>query len=609
MREPTSGRRPARHTLSGGEWARFRGASLGGASLAARFFLASVSIVSAAPPPILSLHEISPGARATAKTVLKGTEIESFELEIVSVVRDIGPDQDLILAKAVGESIEHLGVAQGMSGSPVYVDGKIVGALSTTWPFMKEPFFGITPVEQMAREATRSFEVSNPVKSSTSLEVLDFESSPKPSTSNEHAFSPIRTPLVLSGFHSRVVALASELLDPWGFTVTEGGGAGEAQAGGAIEAGATIGVRLAGGDANMTAIGTVTWVDGDRVHAWGHPFFQMGEIDMPLVSGYVHAVVPSSFMSFKFASGAEIVGTATGDRGSGIFGRLGQAPRVTRFDLAVTQHGDSANYRYELVRSRFLTPILVGLTATNTLLVRGGNLSDETVRFRQRIVLDDGRETTIETVMAGEQAIRDTASLLSEATRAIAANPFEEVLIDRIEAELEFAAGIRSAFLTELGIENDSPEPGDTIRGSYKLRDYRGEESRGTFELPLPKDARPGRYLVLVADARTAERYEAERDSRAFAPENLDEYLARLSRIRQTDQLHILLYRSSRGVKIEGRPLADLPPSALSVMGAAVRSGIDEDLPAELVLEKRVPAGKYVQGGHTVLFEVVKEKP
>ncbi len=581
-----------------------------------------------APSGSLDLDAIEPGTVATAHTVLSGTEIEGFDVEIVSVIRGVGPDQDMILARGLGETIERLGVAQGMSGSPVYVDGRLIGAVSSTWSFAREPFMGITPVHQMAREAAWGFsrdvatasEATGPPVGSTAGDLAwpGFDGAPgllaAPSSVGSAArtapgFEPIGSPLVLSGFDPRVVDLASELFAPWGFTVTSGGGSGAVGEGGALEPGATLGVRLAGGDVNMTAIGTVTWVDEERIHAFGHPLFQMGDVEMPMVTGTIHAIIPSLMISFKLGSGADVVGTLTDDRRSGVFGRLGREPKLTRFDLEVVREGESQHFGYDLVRHPNLGPTLVGLTATNSILSRAGTLAEETVRYEQRVLLDDGRETTVRTLITGESTLGGIAQALAEVTGVILTNPFEEVAIDRIEARLTYEAGTRLAFLTEVAIDDESPEPGDTIRGRYTIRDWRGRESRHEFAIPLPADAREGRYLLLVADANTARQYEAERDPRSFTPRSLDEYLERLGALRQPDDIHIHLYRSSPGVLIDGRPLPDLPPSVIAVMRGTSRSGVQEDLPAEIVHEARIPAGRFIQGGHSLLLEVRKEKP
>ena len=460
---------------------------------------------------------------------------------------------------------------------------------------------GITPVHQMAREAAWGAE-------RVSAGRADLLRAPVPETPGSSAPGPIRTPLVLAGFDRRLVNLAAEIFEPWGFTVAEGGIAGNEQAGGAIEPGATIGVRLAGGDANITSFGTVTWVDGDLVHGWGHPMFQIGEVEMPLVSAYIHAVIPNQFMSFKLGSGGDVVGTLTADHRSGIFGHLGEGPRTTSFDLKVVRGGASESFHFDLVRNPFLAPSLVGVTALNALMARGGVVGEETVRFSQRLVLDDDREATVETLIAGDRTLREITTLLSDATTAIIGNPFEEVRIDRIEGEISFDQGIRLATLTELSLENDRPEPGETLRGSYTLRDWRGDESRHPFEVPLPATARESRYLLLVSDAATAEMYESERDPRSFGPRSLDELLARIDRLRRTDEVHVHLYRQSQGVLIHGRPLADLPPSALSVMRGSSRSGVSDNLPAELVHEQRTHVDRLIQGAHTILFEVQKKE-
>ncbi len=575
--------------------------------------LAGVALrpAAAAPPVFLDPEDIRPGMRATVRTVLQGTAITDLTVEILSVVHSTGPGQDLILARALGEPLESQGVSQGMSGSPAYVDGKLLGAVSTAWSFAKEPLLGITPARQMQAEAARSAQdASPPAKPGPRATPLDPRRAPPAPAADRRGMAPIGAPLVLSGFDSRVVALAADWLSPWGFTVTEGGTAGRTQKGGAIEPGATLGVRLAGGDVDMTAIGTVTWVDGDRVHGWGHPFFQAGDVEMPLVTGYIHAVIPSQAISFKMGSGGDVVGTITNDRRSGISGRLGRMPRLTSFDLVIRDaDGGETKHHYELLRDRHLGPVLVGLVATSSLLASEGLIADETVRFRQRLVLEDGRDTVVETMFTGEQTVERIATLLSQATTALAQNPFEDVKVDRIEAEIVLEPGIRAGFLTGVTLDDDTPRPGDTLTGTYVLRDYRGARSTHRFRIPLPEDAREGRYLLLLADAATAEQYEAERDPRSYRPETLDELLERIRRLARTDAVHVHLYRQSQGVQVDGRPLPDLPASALSILGGAARSGVAEELPAEIVHREAVPTGTFVQGGHTILFEVRKEKP
>ncbi len=560
-------------------------------------------------PDVLPLDELRPGMIGTVKTVLSGTTIEEFEVELVSVVRKIGPDQDMILARGRGERIAHLGVAQGMSGSPVYVDGKLIGALSSTWSFVKDPLMGITPALQMERESGSAGGGGGgaPRSRRGDLGAVEFLRRNAPRV-GDHGFTPIAAPLVISGLDRRLLPVAAELFEPWGFRVTEGGAGGEAQ-GGAIEPGATLGVRIAGGDANLTAIGTATWVDGDVVHGWGHPMFQLGDVEMPLVSGYIHSVIPNQAISFKLGSGGDVVGTLTSDRRSGIAGRLGDGPPLTRFELTVRRGDASESFGYDVVRHATLTPAVVGVLAANSVLAQGGAAGEETVRFVQELVLTDGRRTTVETTFSGDQTLGQIVQLLSQAVDVILSNPFEEVELERIDAVLDYEAGTRMSVLMELSLDDDTHAPGDVVRGSYVLRDWRGEETSHRFALPLPADAREARYLLLAADSGTAEQYEAERAPRLYAPRTLDEFLDRIRRLKQTDEVHLHLYRQSEGVLLDGRPLPDLPPSALSVLRGASRSGPQAELPAELVAQQRDEAGSFVQGAHTILFEVRKENP
>ena len=328
-----------------------------------------------------------------------------------------------------------------------------------------------------------------------------------------------------------------------------------------------------------------------------------------MVSGYIHTIVASRMLSFKLGSGGDLVGTVTNDRRSGISGTLGPGPRMTGVELRVERFGQVHEFRYELIRHPTLGPALLGLVTANSLLSAGGTFREETVRFSQRILLDDGRDTVVETLISGNQTISQVVDLLSQAAGVIASNPFEDVAIDRVEAELAYEPGVRVGVITRASLDDDTLEPGDTLRGTYAVRDWRGDETRHRFSIPLPPDAREARYLLLVADSGTAEQFEAERSPRDYAPRTLDEFLERIRRLKRTDELHLHVYRQSEGVLIDGRPLADLPPSALSILRGTARSGTQEELPAELVLEEHRPAGKFLQGGHTILFEVRKEAP
>ncbi len=547
------------------------------------------------------LDALEPGTMATARTVFSGTAIDTFSVEIVSVVRGIGPKQDLILARARGAQLERVGIAQGMSGSPVFVGDSLLGAIASTWSFMKEPMLGITPFGQMKREAEAG-EHQRPASSGLS----------RPGNSTNGP-ALIGAPLALAGFDPRVVAYAESLFAPFGFTVAQGGGVGGSDTSARANAsvivpGSTLGVCLVGGDANMTAIGTTTWVDDDRVYGWGHPFFALGDVRMPLVAGTIHGIVPSHMISFKLGSGGDVVGTMTRDNRSGISGQLGAGPPTTRFDLRIRRGDETETYGFDIVRNELLQPLLVGLVSTNAFFVAGGVVAEETVGYTQRIVLEDGRETTVKTVLTGDQTVPQIASLLSEASRVVVTNPFEEVEIARIDAEIAFERGVRLAAITEVSADADTLEAGDALRGTYVLRDWRGEETVHPYSIEIPQAARAGRYLLVVADGAAAEQFEAERNPRAFTPRTLDELLARIDRLRPTDQVHLLLYRQTQGVLVDGHPLPDLPLSALSVMRSAARSGVEEALPAELVSESRRPAGRLVQGSHTIRLEV-RDRP
>jgi hypothetical protein len=562
----------------------------------------------------LPLSEVSPGAVATGRTVFQGTEIDTFSVEIVSVVRDVAPGKDLILARGLGERMERLGVSQGMSGSPVYLNGRLLGAVSSTWGMITEPLMGITPIGQMTGEV--EWEVPGSGESGALLPEKprrdavsgrDFLEGRPPGPSL--ASTAIATPLVFSGCDPRLALHAASVFEPWGFVVTEGGSAGDASGAGELRPGSTLGVRLIGGDMNISAIGTATWIDGRRVHGWGHPFLHLGRVEMPLVDGYIHAVIPSRNVSFKMGSGGEVIGTLTGDRRSGISGILGREPRTTSLDMQVVREGERRTYHFDLARSRFLTPNLVGLAASNAFLSERGMMESETVRFTQRLLLDDGRETESRFLIAGEYTLAAVADALTDAPRRIALNPFEDVLLKGVEVTVEFESPARLSTIERAHLDGRVVERGGTLRGSYTLRDWRGEERAVRFAVPVPEDHGPGAHAVVIADAATMEELEAERSPRSRDARDLDELLTRIRDRRRGDHVYIALYRAPSGVLVDGRELPRLPRVARSVIQRASRSDGGDHLFAELVSEQSTGESGMVLGAHILPCRVKREKP
>ena len=304
------------------------------------FCLFLASVVWAEPPPLMPIDDIQPGMKGLGKTVFAGTKIETFDVEILGVLKNQSPHGDAILAKVSGGPLplEKYGVIAGMSGSPIYIDGKLIGALAFAFLYPKEVMIaGITPIQEMLNDANHPD--SNPALT------------PQATANNglmDHAlqafnFAPIQTPLMVSGADQRVLALMKEQLAAFNMFPIPAGNVSKASAQQAdtdLQPGSAIGIPLIRGDMDISAVGTVTYRDNEKILAFGHPMFFAGNVQYPMSSAYVHLIVPNQINSFKLASPLETVGAITQDRRSGISGAIGMTPRMIPLNVTVKTDGD-----------------------------------------------------------------------------------------------------------------------------------------------------------------------------------------------------------------------------------------------------------------------------
>ena len=339
---------------------------------------------------------LRPGQKAVVRTVFAGDSAETFEAEIVGVLPGGRAEGDLILARATSPRVERTGVAQGMSGSPVYVDGRLVGALSSGWAFSKEPVFGITPIGEMLSvletpESEPGEGTPGPVGVEPSaalpryreLRWTDEDSSPDLLPRAVPAARPwLALPLSVSGLHPAALESVRSLFEPQGFAVVPGGRDRAPDRGRGLEPGDAVAVDVVRGDLNFSAIGTVTYRQGDRVLMFGHPFFHSGEVRLPLSTARITTILGSLNTSFKLGVAGAPIGTATQDRRTAVAGRLGPTPRLLPIRVIVrgTQPREQ-RFAFESIDDRSLLPQIVSTTVLNSLLESGGAGAVQTVRW------------------------------------------------------------------------------------------------------------------------------------------------------------------------------------------------------------------------------------
>ena len=587
--------------------------------------LLAAGVASAAAPnvPTLAPGALHPGQKAVVRTVFAGDSVESFDAEIVGVVPGGRAEGDLILARATSPRVERTGVAQGMSGSPVYVDGKLIGALSSGWAFSREPIFGITPIGEMLAVLD---EPDTPVAPETAGPIGadplgsprarfgeyrwagddDEPAAPAPAATPRRA-TPLGLPLAMSGAAPGASDLLSALFEPAGLAVVPGGrdrGAARARP---LEAGDAVAVDVLRGDLNLSAIGTVTYRDGDRVLIFGHPFFQSGQVRLPLSTARITTVMGSVNMSFKIGTPGTPVGTATQDRRAAVAGRLGPAPAL--MPLRVVVRGAAPReqrFAFQCIEDRALMPQLVSAAVVNSLFESGGGGSQQSAEWSVTI-WSGGRRLRTGDLAAGDAPVNDLVAGVGGPVRFLGANPFTRFRADSIVVELEVRPGRAQSTLRAASLAAPSVRPGGTARVRAQLERWRGERETVTLDLPVPEELPDGRYVLHLGGGAEADRYTAARLPARFRVVSLDDAWRRLGGARRSDALHATLWARAPEVNADGEDLPELPASALALLGSAQQAG-DRARRGDwaLVEELRRPLDRVVRG--ELLLELVVDR-
>jgi sugar lactone lactonase YvrE len=566
---------------------------------------------------ICPLEEVRRGQRAVAKSVFRGTHIESFHLEIIGVLHKFDGTRSVILARVLDGPVvtRDSGVMGGMSGSPVYVGGRLAGAIALAWPWSKEPIAGITPIEDMLeawREKPRakseeppasSARLSSPImvggaKISRVRLVLEPPSSPDPP--GVMTLVPVGGFMQVSGFNGRAVARLSELLLPYGMQVVQGPGGAAEELRPPLIPGAALGARLVGGDFDMTVLGTVTLVEGERVLGFGHPLFQLGNLDLPMTGGYVHDILPSRLISSKIMAATQVVGRVYRDHQSAIAGEMGARSDLVpiNFEVNDREMGRSRRFDIEVVRMRELLPALVAISAMTAIDETRGRVARGTTRM------------TIEIEVEGMPALRREEISYSDRDAAAAAvpmvlgplvtftdNPFGRLHVKRVSLRIASEDERKTASIERVTVARSRVEAGDEVTLNVMIHPYGADAVEMPVRLRLPVGLPRGRVRIVLSSGADAEGARAALGAPKPGPVSLRQLVERyVSRERACDLvLQAALTRG--GVSLRGEELPGLPRSALD----ALRSVHPTDLRALPAMSKVVVPTEWLLTGRQVI--------
>lgn len=555
--------------------------------------LSVAAVLAAAPRQAgpMPIEEIRPGMVGVGRTVYAGHDLEEFRVTILGVMRNVvGPRRDLILARLEGGPLANTGVIQGMSGSPVYIDDRLIGAVSySLGSFPKEPIAGITPIgEMLADIESRGTPATNadlaltwpatPAQVFEALATVARRASaplgrdarragllgPRSLADLAPELRPIGAAITMSGFEARVADdLASALRMP----VLQSPDRPSLAAPDAtpLRPGDPVGMSLVRGDFEMGATGTVTHIDGSRVYAFGHPFLNLGPTQLPMTEANVVTVLPSLDSSMKLASLGRVIGTITQDRATVVGGTLGPGPR----ELAVRLHlgsatGPSHDFEFYVLNDPSLTPLFTYAAVLNALTAYERQMGAMSLAVTGTVSFGDDATIAIDDVFSGETAVSTAAAMIAGPLGTLMPNTFRAVTAESLTVDVQTAEVEQYTTIERAWLDTVHPVAGASYRVHVQLRDYRG--STRTVELPVTMPARAdGPLTLLVSDAPTLTALE-QRELRPTQPASWQELVDRTNAVRRGNRLYVRLMAADAGTVLGNDTLPALPASVQSAL-------------------------------------------
>ena len=583
--------------------------------------LLSLSSRSSIAQTFFPLKDVRPGLKGIGRTVFNGNRIEEFEVEILGVLENLTPKQAIILAKLSGGPLEQTGVMQGMSGSPVYIDGKLLGAIALGFPFSKQAIAGIQPIEQMVADSpfTRQRQAGlTPLFGSFQQNPPTILNTNRPVTPSIGNLTEIFTPLALSGFTPRTVQTFANQFHQLGLDPQQGVGAGTPKSQdltGAVRPGSMISVQLLSGDMAISADGTVTYVDGKHVYAFGHRFLDSGGTDLPFARADVIALLPALNSSVKLSAAREWVGSITSDRSTAIAGEIGRPARTIPFNVSIQSADTSAHqYRMQVVNDRLLTPFIIQTAIFSTIDATERTLGAGTLRLRGKVQFEGPLSPLIiHDIFVSDSGLAQQASVDAVVPLSfLLGSGFGNLRIKQISYDLQPVEQKRQLRIAQAWTSRNEVRAGEPVEITALLQGENGIEMTRTVTYRVPIGAPNGPLNFTVSDAITlnAPDFAGISQSSLHSPEQA---VAVLNAYRGSEAAYVRVWRQQPAFTISGPlpggDITDPPPSVALILADPSSSPTSNAaltlLRGSEVAEIRMPVDDYVvTGAKTVQVEI-----
>jgi hypothetical protein len=584
------------------------------------------------------IEDLRPGMKGVGKTCYQGTRPEEFQVEVLGVLDGINPGASAVLVRLNGGMMDRTGVFEGMSGSPVYIDGKLLGAIAYSFSFAREAICGIAPITQMvsAFEEQESpsgtkaifkksvlqnyrWPVPEDLSGSRVVAVTAGDVSRQPSLAafGGHSLVPIATPLSLGGFSAETLKIFAPTFRAMGLSTLQGtGSAGPGTApaftadsdGSSLEPGSNIVIPLVSGDLDVSAGGTVTYVDGSKLYAFGHSLFDLGFTELPMHRGTAITVFPSLQSSFKILATGAPAGTIRQDRGMGIYGIVGEKPRLVPLKVHLTtSRGIKRELKYELARDPYLTPLLVNLTVYNTIVASERALGYATLSVKGQIKIKNEQPVVVDNRFSSDSDTPAAASLsIALPVNYLMTAGYKNLDLEGIDLEIVSHETDQAAVLDAIRFDSTEVRAGESLELEIFYKKANGDVLRDKYPVRIPANASPGPLTMLVADGTALMSLDDQEEREGLIPRDLTQLIRFINNLRKTDRLYVRFFRQEPGVAVKGEGLPGLPPSFLSILKSERKAGALIPIRTSTLMEYEVPAVEHMITGAKILRLLVK---
>ena len=550
----------------------------------------------------MPLSEVKPGMKGKGYTVFSGTEVEAFDFEVVSIYYNRFPGLHIVWAKGISDNFKRTGSAGGMSGSPTYINGRLMGALSRSYRNQREHanLFGITPIEFMVKVPEYGMQ---PNLSYHGTQLFDFDPATVAAGINDNislfpnnntiyrrqSFDGFQTdglseqltvPVAMTGINSEAMRFYKPLFDKFNLMPLEAPGGGSPIKKSPVEQGQIVGIAYARGDYSAFGYGTITYIDGDQLLAYGHSRNGEGNVNLPISGGYVHFIMPGRYRSSKIASATQIIGTLVQDRQAAIAGITGPHPSYIPVTLNMeTADGKLHHKSYEVIRHRSFTPTYIEVGAGSLVRALAFSTADHTLMIDATITLKEqpgllSREIIYKNVYSsGGSPTYGVTNVLRPPLLQLSNNSYTPIAFEKIVLNLKLEDKRRSALIESLWVDKQRYRPGETVEVMVTLRPYLENPITQMGTITIPNDAPDGLMTLLAMNATADKQWQRSRAPLNFRPKNINQLVKILQQSESNTDIIFELFLSQPGLTVQGEEFSDLPTSVMSVMNSAKQVG------------------------------------